>query len=278
MTPSRTAAVAAVAALVVAAAALGLALGNRDEAASAPVDPPVSISAAPGFGAAEAIPIVSREPGAAGEAGAGGGITVTGTAVAETTPDRSSWSFGVQTEGATAREALDQASERARSLVAALRREGVEEDSLRTEQVSVWPQYGNGSRVTGYTASTSVHAVVVGLDRAGRVVDAAVDAGANNVSGPGLATGDRDRLYRQALAAAVEQARATAQVLAQEAGLQLGGIVAIRESGGAAPPMPVAEAAVAADARGGVPVEGGKLQVNAAATVTFAIGGGDAAP
>jgi uncharacterized protein len=273
MTPSRIAAVAAVAALVVAAAALGLALGGADETAPAPppADPPVSVSSAPGFGGVEAIPVVSHEPGAAREAV--GGITVTGTAVAETTPDRSSWSFGVQTEGETARAALDEASERARSLVAALRREGVEEDSLRTEQVSVWPQYGNGNRVTGYTASTSVHAVVVGLDRAGRVVDAAVDAGANTVSGPGLATGDRDRLYRQALSAAVEQARATAEALAREAGLELGEIVAIREGAGASQPMPVAEAAMASDARGGVPVEGGKLQVNASASVTFAIGG-----
>jgi uncharacterized protein len=273
MTPSRITAVAAVAALVAVAAALGLVLTGEDETAPAPApaDPPVSVSASPGFGDMAAIPVVSREGEAAGEPS--GGITVTGTAVAETTPDRSSWSFGVQTEGQSAKEALDEASERARSLVAALRREGVEEDSLRTEQVSVWPQYGNGSRVTGYTASTSVHAVVVGLDRAGRVVDAAVDAGANTVSGPGLATGDRDRLYRQALAAAVEHARVTAQALAGEAGLELGPIVAIRESGGVAQPLPVAEAAMAADARGGVPVEGGKLQVQAAATVTFAIGG-----
>jgi uncharacterized protein len=275
MTPSRitaVAAVAAVAALVVAALALGFVIGgDRDEGTPSSAPPSVSVSGSPGPGVVETMPIVSRGPGAPGDAAAGGGITVTGTAVAETAPDRSSWSFGVQTEGATAKEALDEASERARSLVAALRRQGVEEDSLRTEHVSVWPQYGNGNRVTGYTASTSVHAVVVGLERAGLVVDAAVDAGANNVSGPGLATGDRDRLYRQALSAAVEQARATAEALAREAGLELGAIVAIRESGGAAPPMAVAEAATA-DSRG-VPVEGGRLQVNASASVTFAIGG-----
>lgn len=272
MTPSRVTAIAAVAALAVAAVALALVLGGDDAGPAPAAAPQVSVSAAPGFGDVGAVPIVSREPGAPGDAAAGGGITVTGTAVAETAPDRSSWSFGVQTEAATAKEALDEASARARSLVAALRRAGVEEDSLRTEHVSVWPQYANGSRVTGYTASTSVHAVVVGLERAGLVVDAAVDAGANTISGPGLATGDRDRLYRQALAAAVEQARATAQALAGEAGLELGEIVAIRESGGVSPPMPVAEAAMAADSRG-VPVEGGKLQVNAAATVTFSIGG-----
>ena len=274
MTPTRLAAAAAVLALATAALVLGLALGDDDEtdADAAPTAPEVSISSAPGLGDGAAIPIVQRT-GVPGEAVAPtGGITVTGTAVAETTPDRSSWSFGVQTEGETARQALDRASEQARSLVAALRRAGVEEDELRTEQVSVWPQYGNGSRIQGYTASTSVHAVVVGLDRAGEVVDAAVDAGANQVSGPGLATGDRDRLYRQALAAAVEQARATAQVLAREAGLELGAIVAIQETGGAAPPVVArAEAMAAEDAS--MPVEGGKLQVSAGATVTFAIGG-----
>ena len=46
------------------------------------------------------------------------------------------------------------------------------------------------------------------------MIDAAVNAGANQVYGPSLSHGDQDELYRQALKAAVADARANAQALA----------------------------------------------------------------
>ena len=66
------------------------------------------------------------------------------------------------------------------------------------------------------------------------LIDAAAEAGANQISGPGLSSSNAEALYRQALAKAVAEARARAEALAKAAGRSLGAITAIVE-GGAAP-------------------------------------------
>ena len=70
-----------------------------------------------------------------------------------------------------------------RTLLAALREAGVSE--LQTQTVSVWPNWGDESRLDGYVATNTVGGVVA-VGRAGGAIDAAVAAGANQVYGPTL--------------------------------------------------------------------------------------------
>jgi len=58
--------------------------------------------------------------------------------------------------------------------------------------------------IDGYTASNSVSAVS-DVGEAGSLIDAAVEAGANSISGPGLSSSSSEELYRQALAKAVSE-------------------------------------------------------------------------
>ena len=71
-------------------------------------------------------------------AAAGEGITVVGSGTARAVPDVAEWSFGVQTTGETAAAALAANSTAMDDVVAALRDSGIDEDDLRTEQVSVY--------------------------------------------------------------------------------------------------------------------------------------------
>ena len=73
----------------------------------------------------------------------------------------------------------------------------------------------------GYIATNSVSASVT-YAAAGATIDAAVDAGANQVYGPSPLLGDTDALYKKALAAAVANARDHAEALAEAAGAKLG--------------------------------------------------------
>jgi uncharacterized protein YggE len=199
------------------------------------------------------------------------GITVTGTGTAEAVPDVADWSFGVQSEAATAEDALDQAANATRKIVEALRESGIAKDDLRTEQVSLYPRTSNdGLAVIGYTASSSVHATVRDIGKAGSVVDAAVKAGANQVYGPSLRVSDNTAQYRAAVEAAMDDARARAQALATKAGVTLGGPVAIVEGVGGYP-VPMYDRAMGAGAAEGVPIEPGVDQISATLTVTFAI-------
>lgn len=199
------------------------------------------------------------------------GITTFGTGTVETVPDHAAFSFGVQTQRKTAKEALDANAEEMRRLIAALRDAGVDARDIRTESVQLQSRYSDdGETVVGYTATNTVGAEIDALDKAGDIVDAAVDAGANQVSGPSLSRKDRDGLERDALRRAVDDARAKARVLADAAGVSLGPVVSVVEGVPAPPPIPYYEtSAVAADAR--TPIQPGTEKIEATVTVTFAL-------
>jgi len=207
----------------------------------------------------------------AGASGTLPGITVVGSGSARTVPDVADWSFGVQSDADTASAALSAASEATKRIVDALRDAGIGKEDLRTEQVSLYPRTtDDGRAVIGYTASSTVHATIKDLGKAGSVIDAAVEAGANQIYGPTLRVSDSRAQYRAAVDAAFDDARARAEALAAKAGVTLGGPVAIVESGGGSPPV-VAGERLAADAAQGVPIEPGTQEIGATLTVTFAI-------
>lgn len=206
-------------------------------------------------------------PAASAEAEAGG-ITVQGTASVVSVPDRAELSFGVESQGVTAKAALAANAAEMRRVLAALKAAGASE--LKTQYVSLSPRLNERREVQAYVATNSVSATIKQLARAGAVIDAAVDAGANQVYGPSLSRGDQSDLYRQALKAAVANARESAQALAEAANVSLGRVSAIVEGGGAPQPMPLAAAAKAEDAAS-TPIEGGTQQVSATVTVTFTV-------
>jgi len=207
-------------------------------------------------------------PGSASSAAAEtGGITVQGTASVTSVPDRAELSFGVESQGPTAKAALAANATEMRKVIAAVKAAGGTD--VKTQSVSFSPRYNETNEVQAFVATNSVSASIKDLAKAGAVIDAAVNAGANQVYGPSLSTGDQTELYRQALKAAVANARANAQVLAAAANLSLGRVTAIVESGGG--PQPVLYAADKAMTVESTPIEPGTQQTTASISVTFAV-------
>lgn len=214
--------------------------------------------------AASAALALVLQPGAAATAPESS-IVVQGTGSVTTVPDRGAFSFGVVTPAKTASAAMQANGAAMTRLVAALKQAGVAAADLQTTQISLDVQFAEGGgSVTGYTATSSVTAQLRDLGAAGKVVDAAVAAGADSVSGPSLSKSDTTALYRDALRKAVAAARTKAEALAAASGLTLGRITAVSESG--AEPVPVF-AAAKADSSG---IEPGTQEVTASVTVTFA--------
>jgi uncharacterized protein len=220
--------------------------------------------------AAAAVAGVGR-PEPAGGAGddAREGITVTGTGEARATPDRADLSFGVQTEAATAATALADNSAATQRLIDALKEAGVGAKDLKTEHLDVSPRYDEKlGDERGYSAHSMVSVSNQPLDRAARLADIGVGAGADTVSGPSLSVADRDAQYRRALEQAFEDARAKAEVLAAAADVSLGEVTAIVESEQHGGPVWALESG-ARTAK--TPIEPGSELVTASVTVTFAI-------
>ena len=198
-------------------------------------------------------------------------ITVNGTGTVKSVPDIAVWNFSVSSRATSAREALKVNGVEMRKVIAALKAAGIGAADLRTSQVYLNPRSNqDGTSVIGYDASNSVTAKVRKVASTGEVVDAAVEAGADGVSGPTFQVSAQDALYRQALAAAFDEAKAKAARLAQQGGLTLGKAIVISEQGTPQPILFAAGVAKAATADS-TPVEAGESEVQASVTVTFAI-------
>jgi len=210
--------------------------------------------------------VAQPHPGrSAGAPAAGGTITVGGSGSISVVPDRATFDFTVETRGATAAAALGENAAGTTAVITALGRAGVAAPDLRTSEVSLSPQTNeDGTRVLGYLASNTVTAETP-VARAGATIDAAVGAGATDVSGPSLSRSDQQALAREALKAAVADAHDKAAAIASAAGLQLGRAKTIVE-GESQTPVPFAESARASVA---TPVEPGTQTVEATVTVTY---------
>jgi uncharacterized protein YggE len=192
-------------------------------------------------------------------------VTTNGHGVVTAVPDTAQVTAGVQTQSTTAADALAANARLMNKVIEALKSAGGSD--LQTQEVSLYPRTNESGDVVGYTAANDVTASA-GIADAGALVDAAVGAGANNVSGPTLAVSDRDALYREALAKAMDDARAKALALAKAGGFGVGAVSSVTEQA-ANVPVPVMQAAVAkADS---TPVEPGTQDVTADVSVTFAI-------
>lgn len=220
-----------------------------------------------------AVAVVSLLGGAAGAGGATSAATqhsivVTGNGSVATVPDRAQLSFGVSSDAKTASAALHANAVEMTKLIAAVKGEGIPAADIQTQFVSLSPRYSqSGEEIVGYTASNSIGVTLRNLAKIGGVIDAAVDAGANQVSGPNLVRSDQSALYRQALRAAISNAKAKAQTIARASGLTLRRITDVTESGGPTPVPEVAKASVAPS----TPIEPGTQLVEATVTVTFSV-------
>jgi uncharacterized protein YggE len=209
---------------------------------------------------------IGRPEAARGDVASPDTVTTTGHGVVTVVPDEASVSAGVHTQAETAAAALAQNAKLMSAVIAALKAAGG--SNLQTQQVSLYPQTNDRNQVSGYVADNSVSAEAK-IAGAGALIDAAVAAGANNVSGPTLDVSDRDARYRDALGKAVDDARAKAAALAGAGGFGVGPVSSVTEQTAAAP-APVYEA-VAAGKSVATPIEPGTQDVTADVTVTFRI-------
>jgi uncharacterized protein len=191
-------------------------------------------------------------------------VMASGVGSATAVPNEAQMSFGVESRAPTAKAAVAANADAMRKVIDALRQAGARE--IATQWVSVYPVSREDGAIDGYSASNSVSAVSEAGDAAG-LIDAAVEAGANQVSGPGMSSSNAEELYRQALAKAVTEARERAQVLARAAGRSLGEITSISEGSGPMP-LPYAERA-ALDAS--TPIVPGEQETTATVSVTFSL-------
>ena len=224
-----------------------------------------------------AVAALSVRPGPATGAPAANGepalhtITVTGTGSVTRVPDVARVSVGVSVTKNTVKAARDSAGKSMQAIIAAIKAMGIDEKDIKTTSIDLSPQYSNtGTKITGYRMSEQLQVTVRDLDKAGDVVDTATSKGATEVNGLWFEVGDPASAMDEARAAAIAQARTSAQKMASAAGVSLGGVVSVSESS-ASVPGPYYYGAAARDAAALTPVQPGTQDVQATVTVIFEI-------
>ncbi|MES2137654.1 MAG: SIMPL domain-containing protein [Pseudomonadota bacterium] len=189
-------------------------------------------------------------------------------------PDVAVISAGVVSRSSTASGALQDTANKMDKILAALKRAGVEERDIQTSSVGLNPEYrypeNQAPQLVGYTASNTVTIRFRDIRNSGKILDALVAQGSNQISGPNLVIDKPEAALDEARARAVAIGRARADLYARALGMRVVRVVSVNESGGSypvPPPMPMyarAEMAQAADSKI-VPGEQ-KLQANLAMT------------
>jgi uncharacterized protein YggE len=163
-------------------------------------------------------------------------IVTAGTGAARIAPDRATIFVGLETRATTAAAAGAENARRQRAIIDTLRALGLTNEQLSTVNYNVSPemQYSpNGQtppKVTGYTVTNTVRADVRRLDDVGKVIDASLAKGANEISSLNFFSSKADSVRRSAMESAVLNARADAEVLARAAGGTVGPLIEISSS------------------------------------------------
>jgi uncharacterized protein YggE len=205
-------------------------------------------------------------------------IVTVGTGEARVTPDRATILIGLRSRAGTAAQAGADNARRQRAVLDTLRALGLQSDQLSTMNYAVSPemQYApNGDsppRVTGYTVTNIVRADVRKLDDVGRVIDAALAKGANEISGLQFFSSKADSVRRVALSRAVANARADADALASAAGGSLGSLIELASTEQAG--RPVRELMAPMASAKGTPIEAGEQSFMVSVTARWVYVGG----
>lgn len=230
---------------------------------------------AAGLGAAlvGAVPALAQDTAAPT-----GSITMEGRGTVSVSPDMAVISASVVTTGDNAAEALAGNSEAIAKVIDAIKAEGIEAGDIQTRGFGIYPRYdhskssGQQPDIAGYEIRNGVEVKVRDLAKLGTLLTLTVESGANAVDGIRFEVSDPQDKLDEARKQAVAAARHKAEVFAASAGVELGTIVSITETG-VEMPRPVmmrAEGLMMAKA-GPVPVEAGEEVIGANVTIRWSL-------
>ena len=156
----------------------------------------------------------------------------TGTAA----PDMATVTIGVTTQGKDAAKAQNDNAWVSNQIQAAVRGLGIAEKDIQTRNYSFYPNYSTDkdrrNEVTGYTVNNSVIVVVRDIKLTGKVIDAALNNGANEINSLDFSASDTKAVRKVALLNAVQDARDKADIIAKGLGKRIVGIQNVSESTG----------------------------------------------
>ena len=179
---------------------------------------------------------------------AGTRLDISATGEVTRVPDVAIITAGVVSRAASATAAMQDSADRMQKVLGALKRAGVDDRDMQTSSVSLSPEYrypeNQTPQLVGYTGSNQLTIKFRDIRNSGKILDALVNQGANQINGPNLTIDKPEAALDEARANAIAMGRARAELYARSLGLRIVRVVSVSESGGyaappPAPPMPM---------------------------------------
>ncbi|REJ93837.1 MAG: SIMPL domain-containing protein [Planctomycetota bacterium] len=202
-------------------------------------------------------------------------ISVTGEGRATAPPDMATIRTGVVTQSAKASEALTSNNEAMDEIMSVLEEQGIAPKNIQTSNFNVSPQYKHDDQgrrqpeIVGYRVTNQLRVDVHDLPKLGKILDALVVAGSNELTGISFGINDPTGLLNEARKRAVADAHSRAELYAQAAGVALGKVLTISEQTVRTPQPQRLAARKAANAS--VPIATGEQELRATVDMVFAL-------
>ena len=221
-----------------------------------------------------AAPAVVAQPAPPPAATQGTRLDVVATGEVTRIPDIVRINAGVVTQAPTAVEAISQNAARMERVRAALARAGVAPRDIQTSNINLQPDYryaeNQPPQLIGYRASNEVNVRFREIADSGRILDALVAEGANQINGPNLGIDRPEAALDEARVAALANARARAELYARAMNMRVRRILLVSESGATLPPpMPMQQRMRAGVAEADTSIEPGEQILSVSLTVSF---------
>jgi uncharacterized protein YggE len=204
-------------------------------------------------------------------------ISVTGFGEANGVPDTAMIQLGVSILGDNVTPAIDESNAVMEAITAALSELGIPAENIQTTNFNVWPDERFSPETGLLTGERQVRVEstlqikVAGTDLVGEVIQAALEAGANNIYGLSFSIDDSSALVSEARSAAIDDAKERAAEIAEAMGVELGDALIINESTSSFPQFSGFAVAETAIGGGAPPLSPGQTTINAQINITFAI-------
>ena len=167
-------------------------------------------------------------------------ITASGRGEVAITPDRATVLVSVESRASAAAAAAAANSTKMSSVLDALRRAGLAQSDVTTSAYTVGPDFrsvrvppntGVPTTPSEFVARNTVRANVRRAEDVGKVIDAALAAGATSIASVQFSSPSTDEARRNAISIAVSQAQKDAYALARASGGSLGRLLSMSSTG-----------------------------------------------
>lgn len=206
-------------------------------------------------------------------------LNVNGRGEVKAKPDVAYINIAVVSQAKSAKTALIENADKTSNVLKKIKSIIGKEDTVKTSGFNLAPVYQYNkttkkSELTGYSVTNELTVKTVDLDNLGNLIDATTNVGANRINGPRFDISNKDKYRKEALRLAVNDAKDTATVTADAAGVELVQIMQINPN--YSYPVPVYrrglyESMKVASDQSSTPIESGDITVSASVNLTYQI-------